>query len=151
MLVLESKCCYVCGTNKTYIDKKGLELWYKNRPTKLLICYPCYAKYFYNPATRKRWNEINNKKWAFMKPQRRIKYRETSSAYDRRRLYFAPLGKYLRLPTNPKIGVCNWCRAVKPFDCKKTDMHHEQYDLSDPLHYTIELCNACHDRTKKWL
>lgn len=140
--------CYSCGTNKTYITKKGLSLWYRNRPTELVVCYPCYAKYFHNPETRKRWNNISNKKWAFMKPERRTKYRETTKAYDSRRLRFG--STRIRLHRNPRIGVCNWCRAVKPFDCKKTDMHHEQYDLSDPVRHTIELCNSCHDKTKNF-
>jgi hypothetical protein len=51
--------------------------------------------------------------------------------------------KCIRLQQNPRIGVCNWCRGVVPFDCKRTAMHHEQYDENNPLAHTIELCVKC--------
>jgi uncharacterized protein YeaO (DUF488 family) len=43
-------------------------------------------------------------------------------------------------------GVCNWCRAVVPFDCKMTNMHHDEnkYDEYNPIKYTIEICVRCH-------
>jgi RNase P subunit RPR2 len=47
---------------------------------------------------------------------------------------------------DPKRGVCNLCRAVIPFDCKKTLMHHESYHDNDPLKDTIELCVSCHKK-----
>ena len=28
----------------------------------------------------------------------------------------------------------------------RTSIHHEKYDDSNPLKYTIELCNSCHGR-----
>jgi hypothetical protein len=52
--------------------------------------------------------------------------------------------KRVVLENNPRIGVCNLCRAVMPFDCKKTDMHHEEYDESDVLKYAMEICVSCH-------
>lgn len=55
-------------------------------------------------------------------------------------------GRIIDVGFNPYIGVCNWCRAVVKFDCKKTAMHHDddRYDDLDPLRYTIELCPKCH-------
>jgi len=45
-----------------------------------------------------------------------------------------------------RIGVCNWCRRVVPFDTMQTQLHHDEnrYDDADVLRYTIELCNSCH-------
>lgn len=45
-----------------------------------------------------------------------------------------------------RIGVCNWCRAVKGFDTKQTQFHHEQYDMDNPEKYIIELCAECHKK-----
>lgn len=61
-------------------------------------------------------------------------------------------GKRVILDRIVRIGVCNWCRAVRPFDTKQTQLHHDdnKYDISDPLKYTIELCAKCHLR-EQWL
>jgi hypothetical protein len=45
-----------------------------------------------------------------------------------------------------RVGVCNLCRAVIPFDCKTTHLHHEQYDAKDKARHTIELCDSCHGK-----
>lgn len=45
-----------------------------------------------------------------------------------------------------RIGVCNWCRAVVPFDCKLTHMHHERYNPDNPKEGTIEVCITCHHK-----
>ena len=29
---------------------------------------------------------------------------------------------------------------------KRTSLHHEKYDDSDPLKHTIEVCNSCHGK-----
>jgi hypothetical protein len=55
-------------------------------------------------------------------------------------------GKRIRIKENPRIGVCNLCRNVVPFDCKQTQMHHEKYDENNPLRYTIEVCASCHGK-----
>lgn len=48
------------------------------------------------------------------------------------------------LTVDPRVGVCNLCRAVMPFDCKRTDIHHLRYNDEYPLRDTLELCIACH-------
>lgn len=53
-------------------------------------------------------------------------------------------GRRIYLEENPRIGVCNLCRNVVPFDCERTAMHHEKYDESEPLKYTLEVCTICH-------
>jgi len=59
------------------------------------------------------------------------------------------MGKYIVIK-NPRIGVCNLCRAVKGFDCKRTQMHHDNdiYNINNPIKNTIELCVICHNKTK---
>lgn len=47
---------------------------------------------------------------------------------------------------DPKIGVCNNCRAVVGFDCRRTFMHREQYCVVDPSKYIMETCFNCHNR-----
>lgn len=48
-------------------------------------------------------------------------------------------GKFISLNLEPRTGVCNLCRFVG-----LTHMHHTQYDESDPLKHTIEICASCH-------
>ena len=42
-----------------------------------------------------------------------------------------------------KIGVCNFCRAVRGIDCNHTQWHHIKYD-NDISKNIIELCPKCH-------
>jgi hypothetical protein len=43
-----------------------------------------------------------------------------------------------------RIGVCNGCRKVVPFDISKTNMAHIKYDINDLGNYVLELCMSCH-------
>jgi hypothetical protein len=58
-------------------------------------------------------------------------------------------GRKVWLGFNPRIGVCNGCRAVVPFDCDRTEMHHEEYDPDNILSHTIEYCRGCHGITRR--
>lgn len=60
-------------------------------------------------------------------------------------------GKRRRVPEPPRIGVCNWCRAVageintqRNILCDVTHVNHEEYHDEDPLKDAIELCVPCH-------
>lgn len=119
--------CYVCGSERTQITKSGIARWILNLPTKFVICRSCYAKYIVDPAKKKMWDRT---------PAARL--------YNRSRFRFKT--KQIHVPNDPKTGVCNLCRAVAPFDCQKTNLHHEHYDESDMLKHTIELCPRCHSR-----
>lgn len=57
-------------------------------------------------------------------------------------------GRRLYIRFDPKIGVCNLCRAVIPFDSPMTNIHHDQgiYYENDPLKNTIEICVGCHTK-----
>ena len=55
------------------------------------------------------------------------------------------LGKILIFKENPRINICSECGRKFPETLKRqTAMHHEQYDVSDPLESTNELCTSCH-------
>lgn len=110
--------CYSCG--KTGIPPMRC---YFNLPTKLLLCNYCY-------------NSL------FLREKKNIQRRK--HRYNDRRM--TVFGNTLFLDRDPRIGVCNWCRAVTNIDCKRTNLHHDmnRYDLRDPLKYTIELCFSCH-------
>jgi hypothetical protein len=112
--------CYCCGTYNP-----GQYSWYRNRDDKdNALCGLCYRRLISNP----KWNPITRKKWSPINNKRRQTFK----------------GKHVRLDHNPRIGVCNLCRAVAGIDCKVTNMHHEEYDDSDTLRYTIEVCVRCH-------
>ena len=91
--------------------------WYSNLPIGWL-CRSCYQKY------------INAPKYWLNATKRRIRFRG-KRVYNKSEVL--------------RIGVCNWCRGVVPFDCKITDTHHESYHEEDPLRDTIEICPKCHN------
>lgn len=119
------RVCYACDSHSTYMNPKTGHLqWYGNPPIGWL-CKTCNTKYITNPE----WHPITNKL--------RIRF----------------LSKQLYIEQNPKIGVCNWCRAVKgqintQLDklCKQTHMNHESYHENNILKDTIEVCSSCHRR-----
>jgi hypothetical protein len=49
------------------------------------------------------------------------------------------LGKRITLDNIERTLSCMCCRFQG-----KTDLHHLKYDLSNPLKYTVELCDSCH-------
>jgi len=54
-------------------------------------------------------------------------------------------GKTISLDFEPREGICS--------DCGKQDEHthlyHTQYDETNPLKYTVELCADCHGKRHK--
>lgn len=89
----------------------------RNHPTNLNICGWCHVKV----VTKSNLNRADK--------DPRVWYK----------------GKQVRVASNPKIGVCNLCRAVVPFDTKRTHIHHEQHHEYDPIGHTLEICIVCHN------
>lgn len=126
---MSERLCSRCESNQTYIEHYELKSgniidvhhWRKDGSGGWL-CDKCYGKYVKQP----KWGPIVNP----IRGPKRITF----------------LGKRIRVDRPPRIGVCNWCRSVTPFDCKRTHMHHESYHDEDPLKDTIELCVSCHVR-----
>jgi hypothetical protein len=59
-------------------------------------------------------------------------------------------GRQFCFPHEIRVGVCNFCRAVVPFDARQTQRHHiNAVDYDDILKDTIELCAKCHRRERK--
>ena len=115
------KCCYFCGSNKT-------RFWNRKTRTKGIVKI-------------ERWRYVDDEIFC-LNCYERIFKPETTKKRNSRRLTFED--KVLHVKENPRIGVCNMCRAVFPFDCVKTDMHHEKYNKNNPLKDTLELCPNCH-------
>jgi hypothetical protein len=117
-VTLDKRLCYACSSNETYIDREGVPRWYFNKGTDLVLCNKCYkhliGDYNYVRKNRSRFYTYRNKK--------------------------------KQAKSDVRIGVCNWCRAVVPFDTRETHTHHDGnlYDDSNPLRYTIEICESCH-------
>ncbi len=56
-------------------------------------------------------------------------------------------GKTLSNSTSPRKNTCSNCnRTVESGDIKRTNLHHVEYDDSNPLTHTVELCIRCHTR-----
>lgn len=92
---------------------------------------------------RQKWYQKNKEK----EKKRSKKWRDDNPEWvkqdSRKSITF--LGKHIRLPFNPRKGVCSKCkRSVSKGEIKKTTMHHTKYDHKNPLSYTVELCLSCH-------
>lgn len=127
--------------NKTYYAKHRNQLlkqkrdYRKNNLTKLLE---------YERFQAKKHRENRNKRdkeYYYKNHENKLQY---AREHNKKKMLFKY--RHIPLPSDPRIGICNWCRAVKGIDCKRTALHHDndQYDNLDPLRYTIELCNSCH-------
>jgi len=82
---------------------------------------------------KKRWEKVN--------PQR---VKAHHDKYNPHRIRF--LGKRISLDKNPRTGRCDHChRSVQRGEIKRTNLHHIQYDLTNELEHTIELCVRCHN------
>jgi hypothetical protein len=127
--ICRPRVCYACGSIQTYIRPGRYAFWYLNHDEDDSgLCRRCFDRYIHGPKQ----NPINAVKWRAINNHRRIKF----------------AGRLIFVDHNPRIGVCNWCRAVMPFDCKKTHIHHDEnkYDSTNPLRNTIEICPTCHTK-----
>lgn len=122
--------CRICKSDKTFLRKRKKANgetylkpdWYNvDRENKLAVCSNCY-------------NMKINSEYYKHKYKSKIKYK----------------GRYIYLKHEPRVGVCNWCRKVAPFDTPYTELHHDErmYNDSNPLENTIELCKTCHQKEK---
>src|SRR6266540_3713354 len=116
------RVCNTCGSDKTYLErykrkKDGkitfVEHWKKDNKG-MCICDKCYSRYIKQP----KWGPIIDP----IRSPLRITFKD----------------KRIRLKDTPRIGVCNFCRAVKDQIntqtgklCKRTHIHHEQYHDDD--------------------
>lgn len=156
-LKLANTSCYCCGSNVTALNQKGYPNWYYNGITGLALCNRCYKNLI-------RGYRLN----AEAHYSNRICHScGSSTTYVSK----AGLPQWYDDPTNPAFTLCSKCykhkyenpRSIRFKDkriivehpprkgiCQKcgkkglTNIHHEKYDLKNPLAYTIELCISCH-------
>jgi hypothetical protein len=98
---------------------------------------------------RKRHPEVNKRRLAEWRLKNPDKVKANHKKHDpvRGPMRIVYKDKRIVLGFVPRIGVCNWCRAVVGIDCGQTQMHHEKYDDLHPEKHTIEVCVRCHDKT----
>lgn len=117
----DKRICSRCHSGKTYIrPKTGWPQWGRDRKGGWL-CSKCYNKTVTNP----KWQKINN------------------PIYNPRRIGFKR--KRYAAKENPRKEVCKRCGTTGA----RTEMHHKEYDESNPFAHTIELCMKCHFLTKE--
>jgi hypothetical protein len=143
ILIEPKRVCYACGSDKTYVWKghRGEKhQWIINHDidTGVIIgylCRWCFRRLIEGPNRDKNTAHLGN--------IRRVLFRN----------------KVVVLKSNPKIGVCNLCRAVAGQSnaqtgkiYKTTHIHHESYHTENPLKDTIEVCPRCHIimRAERW-
>ena len=118
--------CSQCGSDKTYVKKNGHVQWYfQNKNPKLPLCGKCWAE---------SWRDKNP-----------LKVRQYKQKQLEHQIFF--LGKSITLDKPiPRTGICTMCKmSLKKGEIKATVMHHVKYDSNNPLAYTIELCQSCHN------
>ena len=102
-----TRICYACGSDKTVqyrqpYGNREYELWYKNKPTKLVLCNRCYNYYIKAP-----------------------KYRNLTPPGG---LDYWRLHKWVR-ENRPKPPICELCHDNSPKQVANVDGRYEQ-DIS---------------------
>jgi hypothetical protein len=120
------RVCSACGSTKTN------NRWYRDGNSGY-HCNRCQMKLVYNP----RWHPLTN-------PRRIV--------FKGKQIYLTEIKESLRK------GICSLCgvrvgqfHPVTGHYCKQTHMHHLQYDPSNPLAHTIEVCIPCHKQEHRRL
>lgn len=90
----------------------------------------------------KTYREINRVKLLEKEKQYREINKEKLIENDKKRFRYKD--QVIRHIENPREGICFFCK----FEAK-TVLHHFEYDDTDPLKYTIEICKSCHSRWHK--
>lgn len=107
---------------------------YKKERARLLEKNPNYYKDKYRRELELHPNHNKDKydKALFMNPNR-----------NKCKMRFR--GKRIELCFNPYFDSCVKCkRTISSGEIKQTQLHHDLYDMRDPLAYTRELCVKCH-------
>jgi len=129
--------CSECGLEAFTVE--DLEKFTKAKKYKYgrrNICKSCFAaslrkggKYGASHSkASKRWDEKNKERRAARRRQRVTMKTENGFA----RPY---------LENDPRTGVCSECGKKV-----ETIIHHDEYDVSNPIKNTRELCRPCHAR-----
>lgn len=125
---------------------------YKNlHPERLLESYKKYHSKPENKQKQREYDRVRRSTQEY-REHNRITHRYYMLTHPEKTLHrFKEKWRYLS--KDPKIGVCNWCRAVTPFDCNRTSLHHDEnrYNINNPLQYTIEICDSCHMKESRRL
>ena len=140
--IFKDRMCYVCGSNKTYVDKTGRHHW--ANVDGEWFCKLHYQRYFDNP----RRNPENSKKW---NPITHAKYGPRRMTYEGERIY---------RDKNYRVGECFKCgKSVgdEYIDCvdetaiiKRTHGHHEYgYFIIFKWFGLVEYCARCHGKEPK--
>lgn len=126
------RTCFACGGTKTtyntYPNGTKYPIWYLNHDkADNVVCTSCYNKYIRDvPKARaltKKWREANKNK--------RIQYK----------------GRRFYVSEEMRTGVCSACgKSVEKGEISKTNIHHLEYDDSNPMAHTVELCVGCHSK-----
>jgi len=85
-------------------------------------------------------------KWYYFHPEQTKANRDIQNAKRDFKKLINFKGKQIMLKVRPRTGICSKCGKIG-----LTNLHHEKYDESDPLLYTVELCVGCHNHAHKLL
>ena len=118
------KCLYfnVCGRSEVYTGR-WKEHWHPYQDG-----YIC--KYHYSKL-------VGNKKRTIEQSRR------YNLNWNKNKVKF--LDKQICVTKNPRTGYCSWCpNNIHNGSCKRTNLHHIEYNDKNILENTIEICASCH-------
>jgi hypothetical protein len=162
----ELRVCYCCGTQElklswtANIDINGkilqylcFDCWYwltrrhKSKHSKCHVCYACggtVSRIWYWNYDRED-NSLCNQCFVrlYLREYHREHSRKRKEFWGPRRVSFK--GKRVQLNFIPRKGVCEWChKTISRGEIKTTHIHHIEYDPTDPMAHTVEVCQSCH-------
>jgi len=90
--------------------------------------------------------KVSLQKWIFSHPEQVKANRDIQNHKRDFKKLICFKGKKIMLKSRPRTGICSKCGKIG-----LTNLHHEQYDESNPLLHTVELCVGCHNHAHKLL
>lgn len=102
----------------------------------------------------KKCSVCGSKTTTFDKKKKRFYWRKVNGklhchkCYMKLRIVFK--NKRIRITEKDLTGICQLCgRSVHDGEIKQTQFHHMEYDESNPLKHTKEICVKCHYEVHK--
>jgi hypothetical protein len=136
----DKRFCLIDKNHKTYFKKNGRAHWLRYKGA--WICKKCYHRLVGNP---KRTKEYLKKYYKKATPE---EARARNAKQIPRLIRFK--NRRLTLSQKARTGRCQRCpNNIFNGSCKRTHIHHVEYNEHDPIDKTIELCVSCH-MTEEW-
>ena len=125
-------------------------MWYRSKDKDGFLCLKCHLRLISNP-------KYHPKQFKYTGVSKTPGYtKKINDKNHPRRMQFKD--SRIMLEENPRKGKCLKCEKSIGDEyinsrgqiaiIKITHMHHKEYDDSNPLNHTMELCASCHAKAR---